>query len=217
MGTLFSNDYHYVFLHISFQSPPSTSGTNTSKKNPNVKPLENKNRENFKEFLSNSFSSTGSLWSNRNRAKVSNAEPPQNKTITPDQAKDTQMSNNLTVVLPNGNDKTAPPSPQLDSIDLNDVPQTHKQEVQGQGQGHRSLSISQGHRSLSPHSEFEDPDHRGRSGLRRRARDFLSSSFNGLLIMIPGFKSAANVTSRFNYCNKKMFDFAHKIPDFYVL
>ena len=40
----------------------------------------------------------------------------------------------------------------------------------------------------SVQTEFEEPNRRGRSGLKRRARNFLSSSFNGLLIAVPALR-----------------------------
>lgn len=66
------------------------------------------------------------------------------------------------------------------------------QTVQLNGAGSASRRIEEYHDRASPTtsvltaSEFGDPDRRGRSRQLRKARDFLSSSFNGLLIMVPG-------------------------------
>ena len=68
------------------------------------------------------------------------------------------------------------------------------------GYGHLGRASSPSTSVLTA-SEFGDPDHRGRSmhvgrAMTAKARDALSSSFNGLLIMVPGIARLTGVAPR---------------------
>ncbi|TRY74944.1 hypothetical protein TCAL_01261 [Tigriopus californicus] len=162
-------------------------------------PKKAKNRESFKEFLSNSFSKTFSRGSAGSSSPPKTAPPPQNnRNLWPPQRAPSDVplqeqshrspAHLATLDISSQSNNRFEPDPLAsnDCINLTNDTETKTTSASRPPLNLRSASPNG---SLLTASEFGEVDRRGRSrGLTaaHRARDMFSSSFNGLLIMIPG-------------------------------